>query len=92
MAGLKSYQGGPKNFGGAARDDERGTVWRGGLVAAGDNCDCRECDSTDPHCVPRELQLFPALTQYRAEPNDRAEVITARRPASWHPCGRPAIK
>lgn len=39
-----------------------GPVGRTRLLTASDvNCDCRECDSTDPHCVPRELQLFPGF-------------------------------
>lgn len=39
-----------------------GPVGRVGLLTAGDvDCDCRGCDSTDPHCVPCELQLFPGF-------------------------------
>lgn len=31
------------------------------------------------------------LSHYSSRANDRAEVITAHRPTSWHPCGSAAI-
>ena len=34
---------------------------------------------------------FRALTQCSAGANDRAEVITVCKPASWHPFGSTAI-
>lgn len=60
---------------GRAPHDERGAVGRDGLLAAGDvNCDCRECDSTDPHCVPCELQLFPGFNSVTVQ-----ELMTGQR-------------
>lgn len=40
---------------------------------------------------PVSCSSFRALTQYSAGANDRAEVITTHRLASWHPCGSAAI-
>lgn len=39
-----------------------GPVGGAGLLAGGNvNCDCKECDGTDPHCLLCELQLFPGF-------------------------------
>lgn len=32
-----------------------------------------------------------SLSHYSLRANDRAEVITAHRPTSWHPCGSAAV-
>lgn len=60
-SGSKAISGGPELFAGSL-EMRKGPVGRFWLLAAGNvNCDCRECDSTDPHCVLCELQLFPGF-------------------------------
>lgn len=72
---------------------EVGPVESSGLLAAIDvKCDCRECDNTDPHCVPHvSFSSFQALILYGAGTNDREEVITVHRATSRHPFGSAVI-
>lgn len=56
---------------------KKGEAGEGGAVAgplAGSNCNCEECDGTDPHCLLRELQLFPLFNSTQA-----AELMTGQR-------------
>lgn len=62
---LKSYLGVQNVFAGPLKMRD-GPVGRLGLLAASNvNCDCRECDGTDPHCLLCELQLFPGFNSVR---------------------------
>lgn len=52
----------------------RGGAVAGPLAGSNVNCNCEECDGTDPHCLPRELQLFPLFNSTQA-----LELMTGQR-------------
>lgn len=47
---------------------------RGHSPGSNVNCNCEECDGTDPHCLLREPRLFPVFNSAQAP-----ELMTGQR-------------